>query len=213
MFLYNHFTNKLKKIFLIFRRQCAFKICKIHVMPHSYMSNIRFPTLWYVRPKKAQTSLCVHTVWSEPLLVAWIFYDYKTTDRTSFGVSKLEMGLHRLIWVYTCQKCHVVELHMSRLIYVGTSIQFSIIFVVRVCFIKGGFSMIQITSLMTSNIFLWRFYMFTFITLFYILNWKTKLYENKRTTKKGNLKKNLGSRMFMNGTNQFFQVHINLTEN
>ena len=39
----------------------------IHVM--------RFPTMWYVRPDKAQISLRIRAVWSEPLLVAWIFYD------------------------------------------------------------------------------------------------------------------------------------------
>ena len=38
--------------------------------------DMRFPTMWYVRPAKAQTSLCICAVWSEPLLVAWIFYEY-----------------------------------------------------------------------------------------------------------------------------------------
>ena len=36
--------------------------------------DMRFPTMWYVRPAKAQTSLRIRTVWSEPLLVACIFY-------------------------------------------------------------------------------------------------------------------------------------------
>ena len=27
---------------------------------------MRFPTMWYVPPEKAQTSLRIHTVWSEP---------------------------------------------------------------------------------------------------------------------------------------------------
>ena len=35
---------------------------------------MRFPTMWYVRPTKHQISLRIRTVWSEPLLVAWIFY-------------------------------------------------------------------------------------------------------------------------------------------
>ena len=34
-----------------------------------------FPTMWYVRQAKPQISLCIHTVWSEPLLVAWLFYE------------------------------------------------------------------------------------------------------------------------------------------
>ena len=77
-----------------------------------YLSlDMRFPTMWYVRPAKAQTSLRVRADWSEPLLVAWIFYEYWTTDRTSFGVSKLKRMLHRLVWV-------IVGNHMSRLICV-----------------------------------------------------------------------------------------------
>ena len=36
---------------------------------------MRFPTMWYVRPAKPQTSLRIRAVWSEPLLVAWIFYE------------------------------------------------------------------------------------------------------------------------------------------
>ena len=43
---------------------------------------MRFPSMWYVRPAKAQTSLRICAVWSEPLLVAWIFYNYWATDWT-----------------------------------------------------------------------------------------------------------------------------------
>ena len=32
--------------------------------------DMRFPTMWYVRPAKAHTSLCILAVRSEPLLVA-----------------------------------------------------------------------------------------------------------------------------------------------
>ena len=38
--------------------------------------NMRFLTMWYVRPAKPQLSLRIRAVWSEPLLVAWIFYDF-----------------------------------------------------------------------------------------------------------------------------------------
>ena len=38
---------------------------------------MRFPTMWYVRPAKAQTSLSIHAVLSEPLLIAEIFYHVK----------------------------------------------------------------------------------------------------------------------------------------
>ena len=38
--------------------------------------NIGFPTMWYVRQAYAQTSLRIRAVWSEPLLAAWLFYEY-----------------------------------------------------------------------------------------------------------------------------------------
>ena len=36
---------------------------------------MRFPTMWYARPAKPQISLRIRAVWTEPLLVARIFYD------------------------------------------------------------------------------------------------------------------------------------------
>ena len=36
----------------------------------------RFPTMLYAGPAKAQTSLRIWAVWSEPLPVTWIFYGY-----------------------------------------------------------------------------------------------------------------------------------------
>ena len=79
-------------------------ISNVQEMSH----HMRFPTMWYERPAKAQTSLRIWAVWSEPLLVTRILYDY--TDWTSFGVSKLKRRLHRLIWVYTCQNATVLEI-------------------------------------------------------------------------------------------------------
>ena len=70
---------------------------------------MRFPTMWYVRTAKPQISLCIRIVWSEPLLVAWIFCDCLAIDWTSFGVSKLKRGLYGLIWVYTCQNATLLE--------------------------------------------------------------------------------------------------------
>ena len=52
---------------------------------------------------KPQISLRICTVWSEPLLVAWIFYECLATDWTSFGVCELKRRLLRLVWVYTRQ--------------------------------------------------------------------------------------------------------------
>ena len=76
-----------------------------------YMSrDRRFPTMWNVRPAKPQISLRIRAVWSEPLLVACIFYDCLATDCTSFGVSKLKGRLIRLVWVYTCQNATLLEI-------------------------------------------------------------------------------------------------------
>ena len=77
-----------------------------------YMSrDMRFPRMWYVRPAKPQISLGICAVWSEPLLVAWISYDCWATEWTPFGVSKLEKGLHRLLWIYTsCQNATLLEI-------------------------------------------------------------------------------------------------------
>ena len=69
--------------------------------------------MWFVRPAKAQTSLRIWAVWSEHLLIAWIFYEYSATDWTSFGVSKLKRGctgssesIH--VKISHCWKSHVV---------------------------------------------------------------------------------------------------------
>ena len=64
---------------------------------------MRFPTMWYVRQAKPQISLRIRAVWSEPLLVAWVFYDCLATDWTPFGVSKLKGRLQRLVRVCTFQ--------------------------------------------------------------------------------------------------------------
>ena len=37
--------------------------------------DMRFPTMWYVRPVKPQISLRLRPVWSEHLLVAWLVYE------------------------------------------------------------------------------------------------------------------------------------------
>ena len=76
----------------------------------------RFPTMWYVRPAKSQTSLRIGADWSEPLLVTWIFYECWATVWTLFGVSKLKRRLHKLLWVYTCQNATLLEI-TSRLIF------------------------------------------------------------------------------------------------
>ena len=71
---------------------------------------MRFPTMWYVRQAKPQISLRIRAVSSEPLLVAWVYYDCWATDWTPFGVSKLKRRLHRLVLVYTCQNATFLEI-------------------------------------------------------------------------------------------------------
>ena len=44
---------------------------------NNYMSQcMRFPSMWYVRPAKPQIRLHICAVWSESLLVTWVFYDW-----------------------------------------------------------------------------------------------------------------------------------------
>ena len=51
-------------------------LCGMHTLSLLHLSQcMRFPTIWYVRPAKPQISLRIRAVWSEPLLVAWVFYD------------------------------------------------------------------------------------------------------------------------------------------
>ena len=45
------------------------------LMHRTLSRDVRFPTMWYVRPAMAQTSLRIGAVWSEPWLVPWIFYE------------------------------------------------------------------------------------------------------------------------------------------
>ena len=64
-----------------FRCNAAFQVSGKAIKSHKqfchvYLSNnLKFPTMWYVLPAKAWTSLRIRAVWSEPLIVAWIFYD------------------------------------------------------------------------------------------------------------------------------------------
>ena len=76
------------------------------------LHDMRFPTMWYVQPANPQISLRIPAVWSEPLLVAWILYVCKGVEGTTLGVSKLKMGLHRLIWVHL-SKCRIVGNHVT----------------------------------------------------------------------------------------------------
>ena len=48
----------------------------IRLLQYILSRDMKFPTMWYVRPAKAQASLRLCAVWSEPLLVASILYTY-----------------------------------------------------------------------------------------------------------------------------------------
>ena len=51
-----------------FEKMCFYELYK------KLRHNLRFPTMWYVRPAKLQTSLRIRAAWSEPLLVTWMFW-------------------------------------------------------------------------------------------------------------------------------------------
>ena len=73
---------------------------------------MRFPTIWYVRPAKAQTSLRICAVCSEPLLVACIFYDCKLlTDHhlefLSLKGDNTGLSDSTLVKIPHCCKSHV----------------------------------------------------------------------------------------------------------
>ena len=96
-----------KKLLNCPHEQCRSRLagCRVYMGP-----GMRFPTIWYVRPAKAQTRLRIHAVWSEPLLVAWIFHKCSATDWTSFGASKPKRKLQRLVRVYTCQNVKLLKI-------------------------------------------------------------------------------------------------------
>ena len=95
-----------------------------HLLEFQMSSDMRFPSMWYVRTAKPQISLRIRVVWSEPLLVAWIFYECSATDLTSFWFYKLKRRLYRLVWVYTCQNATLLEIkyHGSNYVFLYLSI-------------------------------------------------------------------------------------------
>ena len=57
---------------------CNFCLSKLILTQrvHRYLSRfMRFPTMRYVRPAEPQISVRIRAVWSEPLLVTWVFYE------------------------------------------------------------------------------------------------------------------------------------------
>ena len=69
----------------------------------------------------------IRAVWSEPLLVAWVFYDCKAADWTPFGVSKLKRRLQMLVLVYTYQNTTLLEIsctgsYSSQSWHIGTTV-------------------------------------------------------------------------------------------
>ena len=95
----------------IYQQQNSKQSYRQQYSEHIYMSHdMRFLTIWYMRPAKSQISLRIPSVWSEPLLVYWIFYESWATDWTLFGVSKLIRRLHRLVWVYICQNTTLLKI-------------------------------------------------------------------------------------------------------
>ena len=77
---------------------------------------MRFPTMWYVRPAKAQTSLRICAVWSEHLQVAKYFMSVKLLTKHYLQCISLKEAVQARTNVHL-SKCHIVGNHMSRLSY------------------------------------------------------------------------------------------------
>ena len=74
--------------------------------------NMRFPTMWYVRPAKPQISLPLRAVRSEPLLVTRIFYECKLLTEHHLEFLSLKGGRKglsesTLVKIPHCWKSHV----------------------------------------------------------------------------------------------------------
>ena len=68
---------------------------------HTHMSHdLRFPITWYVRHAKPQISLRICAVWSEPLLIAWI-YNMTVNPFVPNGISRLYL-LNESISILGC---------------------------------------------------------------------------------------------------------------
>ena len=85
-----------------------------------YMSrNMRFPTMWYMRPAKTQISLRIRTVWSEPLLysrlnILWLLscwpngiWSFKATGSPESTLVKMphcwksHVAAHMVLWLFS----------------------------------------------------------------------------------------------------------------
>ena len=104
-------------------------------LPYYFLKNLnlshdmRFPTLWYVRPAKAQTSLLICADWSEHLLVA----EYSSTVQllTEHNLERLsltggctglsESKLVKLPWLLeiTCLNSYIFQAAESLLVSLG----------------------------------------------------------------------------------------------
>ena len=66
-------NTSIRKVF--FQKLNAQSLSRISHVYTLMSRGMIFPTMWNVRPAEPQISLRICTVWSAPLLVAWIFYD------------------------------------------------------------------------------------------------------------------------------------------
>ena len=73
---------------------------------------MRVLTMWYVQPAKPLISLRICAVWSEPVLVAWIFYNVKLLNEhhlefLSLKGSYIGLSESTLVKMPHCWKSHV----------------------------------------------------------------------------------------------------------
>ena len=76
--------------------------------------DIRFPTMWYKQPAKPQISLRIRAVWSEPMLVAWIFWysrSVKLLTEHHLEFLSLKKAAQARLSLHL-SKCHIVGNHV-----------------------------------------------------------------------------------------------------
>ena len=83
---------------------------------------MRFPKMWYVRPAKDQTSLCIRKVWSEPMLVFEYSMTVKLLIERQFKGGCTGSSECTLVKLPHCWKSHVTALLFKQKVhrsYVG----------------------------------------------------------------------------------------------
>ena len=102
---YKHIQHPISGHYWLVRTQT---INGIYFSNQCMSRDMRFLKTWYVRPSKAQTSLCICAAWSEHLLIAWIVLTVKLLTVHHLVFLSLKEGC--TCWVYICQNATLLEI-------------------------------------------------------------------------------------------------------